>query len=68
MHNFLSQNVWIFPLYILLTRRIDSFWSGGIETFGLGVWKHLGLKNHTRKIDKTMPIVSLILSNTLFSI
>ena len=40
MHNFLSQNVSIFPIYILLTRRINTFRSkgtdkvwGSIETF-----------------------------------
>ena len=32
-HNFLYKNVWIFPLYILLTSRINTFWSGGIKTF-----------------------------------
>ena len=29
----LSQNVSIFPLYILLTRRIDTFWCEGITAF-----------------------------------
>ena len=40
MHDFLYQNILIFPLYILLTRcigtiwykNIDTFWSGGINT------------------------------------
>ena len=27
VHNVLGQNVWIFPLYLLLTRRIKTFWS-----------------------------------------
>ena len=29
MHNFLYQNVLIIPLYILLSSRIDTFWSEG---------------------------------------
>ena len=42
MHNFLYQNVPIFPIYLLLTKRIDTLWSKGINTFwsgGIGtVW------------------------------
>ena len=33
MHNFMCQNVLIFPLYILLIRGISTLWSGVIETF-----------------------------------
>lgn len=36
MHSFLCQNVSIFPLYILLTRRTYSFWSKSIHTFRYG--------------------------------
>ena len=36
MCNFLCQNVRIFLLYILLTRRIDTFWSSGIDKFWSG--------------------------------
>ena len=36
MRNFLCQNVRIFLLYILLTRRIDAFWSRGIDKFWSG--------------------------------
>ena len=36
MYNFLCQNVWIFPLYILLTKRINTFWLKGIEKFWSG--------------------------------
>ena len=32
-HNFLYKNALIFPLYILLTRRINTLWSKGINTF-----------------------------------
>ena len=32
MFNFLCQNAQIFSLYILLTRRINSFWSEDIDT------------------------------------
>ena len=46
MCNFLCETVLIFLIYIyiLFTRRIDTFWSGGLETF----WP----KNQKRKIDK----------------
>ena len=33
MHNFLYQNVSIILLHIFLTRKINTFWSGGISTF-----------------------------------
>ena len=41
MHKFLFQNVQVLPLHILITRRIstfksqgiDKFWSGGIKTY-----------------------------------
>ena len=33
MHSFLCQTVLMFSVCILLTKRIDTFWSGGIETF-----------------------------------
>ena len=33
MHNFLCQNVPILTLQILFTRRIDTFWCDGIDTF-----------------------------------
>ena len=33
MYNFLYQIFVIFPLYILFTKRIDTFWSGDISTF-----------------------------------
>ena len=36
MHNFMCQNVKIFPLYISLTKRISTFSSGGVETFSSG--------------------------------
>ena len=34
MHNFLCQNVWMFPSFML--PRIDTFWSGDIKTFWSG--------------------------------
>lgn len=50
MHNVLCQNVSILPLWILLTIRIDTFWtevltvlSGGIRT----VWHR---KSQTKKL------------------
>ena len=36
MYNFLCQTVLIFPVYILLVKRIGTFWSRGIRTF----WIH----------------------------
>ena len=36
MHNFQGQNVQIFPLYILLARRINTFWSNGFDKFWFG--------------------------------
>ena len=48
MHNFLSQNISIFPIYILLTRRINTFRSKGTDK----VWREyrdiLGPRNHTQ--------------------
>ena len=37
MHNFLCHNVRIFLLHILHTRRIDTFWSNGIDTL---IWSN----------------------------
>ena len=36
MHNLLYQNIRIFALYILLTRRINTFWSKAIDRFWSG--------------------------------
>ena len=33
MHSFLSRNVLIFPLYILLTSRVNTFWDKIHEHF-----------------------------------
>ena len=33
MRNFQCKNAPIFLLYILLTRRTDTFWSEGIDTY-----------------------------------
>ena len=41
MHDFLGQNVLIFPLLILLTRITDTFWSEGISTFWSGVIRNV---------------------------
>ena len=65
MHNFLCQNVRIFPNYILLlARKINTFWSGGISSirnkslYALNCFKFFLIyilgqnvsKNQTRKI------------------
>ena len=48
MHNFLCQNVLIFP-YILLTRKIDRFWSKAIDKFWSGsISTVLAQKSHTK--------------------
>ena len=33
MYNFLCQTVLIFPIYVLFTNRINTFWPGGIDIF-----------------------------------
>ena len=43
-HNFLYQNVLIFPFYILLTRKIHTFSSKGIDKFWSGVSAQFGPK------------------------
>ena len=48
MHNFLCQNV-IFPLYIFLTKRIDTFWPEGIDKFlAWRYWESLARKSKTK--------------------
>ena len=49
MHNFLCQNVLIFPLYILLSRKIDTFWPKAIDKFWSGsISTVLAQKSHTK--------------------
>ena len=50
MHNFLCENVSIFPLYIFLTRRINRFCLTISTNFGLEISALFGHKNHTRKM------------------
>ena len=42
MHNFLCQNVLIFPMYILITKGIETFWSR--EVTKIWVLEHFELK------------------------
>ena len=49
MHNSLCQNVPIFPLYILLTRRIDTFWSMDIDKFWSGGIEKFWVPKMTQK-------------------
>ena len=51
MHNFSCQNVPIFPFYIFLTRRIDTFLSEGIDTFCSRVNETVWHRKSLRKID-----------------
>ena len=61
MDNFLCQNVLIIPLWILLTRRSNTFWSMGIKKFWSGststVWTQ-------KVIQKTSVIFTKILNYT----
>ena len=50
MPNFLCQNIPIFPLHILLVRRIETFWSEGIEHFGLEVLEQLGIITNKKSV------------------
>ena len=58
--NFLFQNVPIFPLHILLTKRIDTLWSEGIST----VWVQ---KNNTKILNEITKILNYIKSLPYFS-
>ena len=51
MHNFLYQNISTFPLYILLTKRINTFWCESINRFWSGSNEQCGLENHKQKIS-----------------
>ena len=54
-HNFLCQKVWLFRLYILLTKIIDTFWSKGIEKFWFGGMETFwAKKSHIKNIDKIL--------------
>ena len=57
--NFLFQNVQIFPLHILLTKRIDTLWSEGIST----VWVQ---KNNTKILNEITKILNYIKSLSVF--
>ena len=57
MHNFLCQNIRIFPNYILLARKINIFWSGSISSIrnikslcAEYILRQNVSKNQTRKI------------------
>ena len=56
MHNFMCQNVLIFPLFPLyIYYKLEELTHFGLRVlinFSLEIPKHFGLKNHTRKIDK----------------
>ena len=52
MYNFMCRTALIFSIFTLFTKRIDTFWSGGISTCSSGVIRHFGLQKQTRKIDK----------------
>ena len=60
LHNFLCQNVLIFPLYILLARRIDTFWSEVVESLWSRVTGYFEPVNHTRKISNIHRDLSMI--------
>ena len=51
MHNLLCQNVPIFLLHTLHTRRINTFWSDGIDIYWSGAVEHFDTENHKQKIS-----------------
>ena len=56
-HNFLCQKVWLFRLYILLTKIkiIDTFWYKGIEKFWFGGMEtFLAKKSYIKNVDKIL--------------
>ena len=59
MNNFLSQNVPISSLYILLTKRFDTLWCEGINTFWFGsigtVWYRKSQKKN-QQYSPRLPI------------
>ena len=55
MHTFLGQNVLIFPLYILLTRRINSIWV--LINFGLEVLGHFEAQKVIQEKSTKFPMI-----------
>ena len=47
---FYAKNVLIFLLHTLLTRRFNTFWFKGIDTFWLGVLEQLNIENKKQKV------------------
>ena len=68
MHNFLCQNVLIFPLYIFLTKIIDTFWSEGIGRFWPGgiekVW-HRKSKTKNQQYSQRFELYQLFMDTFL---
>ena len=52
MHNVLCQNVLMFSLYVLLTKRINTFWSKSNWKFCSGVSRHFGPKKSHMKVQQ----------------
>ena len=52
MHLPNCSNISNIYIYILFTKRINTFWSRGIDTFYLGLLRVFGPKNQAKKIDK----------------
>ena len=44
VYSFLCKNVWIFQLYMLLQRRINTFWSNSFGNFWSGGIRNFGPK------------------------
>ena len=69
MPNFLYQNVPIFPLYILLTRRIETFWSEGIDTFWSGgtgtAWHRKSQTKNPQYSQRSFELYELFMHNFL---
>ena len=60
MHNFLYQNICIFPLHALFTRKINILWSKSIDQFlsgGIGTfWVQNIIQDKSTKFTKSFKI------------
>ena len=62
MHGFWCQNILIIPLYILLTKTINTFWSKGIIKFWFGgistFWVHKITQEESSLFTEIFRIIS----------
>ena len=66
MHSFLCQNVPIFLLHIMRTRRIDTFWSDGIDTYWSGrVWHRKSQTKNQKYSQRLFELYQLFINTFL---